>query len=437
LVKGEGDGALATATDTARPEPTSRLLARVLAKSQRDELGLRASALAFSTLLALVPLIAVVSGLIARTRIFDDRKIVDALIELLPYREETILAALQSFLDQTDSISGIAIIGFAVTGLSIFLGVQTTLFRVFGVDSPPSFWRRLVTFSMLFFWGPLLVGFAQAGLLVVSQTRPELARRLDESLFFGLLPLLVTFFGLAMLYYRAAFSRIRFRHAAAGSLLATLGIELLTEAFQIYVVQFTAVQRAVYGTFAIALFFVLSVHISWWILLVGAELAACLGIAPEPPRRTSPDKWLGLAALELAAARRKAPPALAALARVLEVERAALIDHLRPLAVAGLVEPLGPGDVPVRLAVAPRRLRLAMLFAAYRNFADAAAPPAGSRAAELRDRLARVDERELAETTLADLLRRDADAPESAEDELDESTGDRALAALDRPEGRG
>jgi YihY family inner membrane protein len=374
--------------------------------------------------------------------VFDDEKIVSALIALLPYREETILAALDSFLDQVDAVSGLAILGFAVTSLAIFLGAQATLFRVFGVDQPPSLWRRLVTFSLLFFWGPLLVGFAQAGLLIVQQTRPELARRLDESLFFGLLPFVFTFFGLAMLYSRAAFRRIRFRHAALGSLFATVGIELLTETFQVYVAQFTQVQRAVYGTFAIALFFVLSIHLSWWILLLGAELAAVVGIAPEPPRRAVADRWVGLAAAELAARHRERPLLVSELARVLALGRDALVDHLRPLARAGLVEPLGPGDVPVRLAVAPRRLRLAMLFAAYRSSARADAPPAAPRAAALRDRLDRLDEHELGATTIADLIEA-APAADAEEARRSESASaappspEPDLASLDRPEGRG
>ena len=39
-----------------------------------------------------------------------------------------------------------------------FLSVQETLSRIFRVLTPPSLWRRLLAFALLFFWGPLLIG---------------------------------------------------------------------------------------------------------------------------------------------------------------------------------------------------------------------------------------------------------------------------------------
>lgn len=387
-----------------RIRAAARFLGRVLSKSRQDELGLRTSALAFSTLIALVPLLAGVSILLARTLRSNDRRVLELLVALLPYREESIVAALESFLEQAASLSGIAILGFLLTSVLTFFAVQETLFRIFRVGRPPSFGRRLVTFSMLFFWGPLLVGFTQAGYLLLRGARPELAQQLDRWLF-GMLPFAMTFLGLTMLYWRAALGRVRFRDAAVGGFAATLAIELLGELFQVYVAQFTEVQRAVYGTFAILLFFVLSIQLAWWILLFGAEIAAVLADErrgrPLAPPAPEPDPWIGLGALELLAAPGRPTLAPHELAPRLGLDAQATICHLHPLVEAGVLE----SGESYRLALPPQEVRIASVLAAYRRrLSSGPASPLPENAAALRIRLHHALEHEVGDQTLTDLL---------------------------------
>jgi membrane protein len=386
----------------------ARFLADVYAKSQRDEVLLRSSALAFSTLIALVPLLATISIFVARALREDDGRIFELLTGLLPYSEESVVTALKSFIAQAESVSGIAVGGFLITSLLTFLGAQESLFQIFGVEQPPSFARRLATFSLLFIWGPLLVGSAQTGLLVIDQSNPALAGMLRDSVLIALLPGGVTFVGLSMFYWRAAFRRISLRHAAVGAAAAAVALELLKVVFGVYVQQLTEVQRAVYGTFAIVLFFVLSIQLAWAILLYGAEIAALSGArqrGPAAPAAFRHDAWLGLAALErLAAPGRPAEP-LAALAATLELPPAELSRHLEPLLSAGLLSRApGAEEASLRLALPAVRLRVAAALAAYRRERDDGAPSGAPAAAALRTRLGRAAEFELGEMTLADLL---------------------------------
>jgi YihY family inner membrane protein len=229
----------------ARLAALARFVGGVLAKSHRDEVLLRSSALAFATLLALVPLLAVVSIFVARTLREDDGRILQLITALLPYREESVITALHNFLDQAESVSGVALAGFVATSLLTFFGVQESLFHIFGVARPPSMLRRLASFSLLFVWGPLLVGTAQMALLVVGQANPELGRVLRASPLVSAVPGALTFVGLTMLYWRAAFQRISIRHAAVGGAVATVSLELLKLAFGLYVRELSEVQRAI------------------------------------------------------------------------------------------------------------------------------------------------------------------------------------------------
>lgn len=398
---------------------------RLVFRIRHDEIPRRASALAFSTVLSLVPLLALIGYLIARTLREQGPATLRLIAELLPYREEAVLAALHSFLAQAAYVSGAALLGFLFVSLTTFLSVQDTLSRIFRVLTPPSLWRRLLAFALLFFWGPLLIGSVYAGLLVLGQSSSStaLGRLLRDSTLVDTLPALATLIGLAMLFWRASLGRIKLRHAFAGSLVATVGLELLKIGFRVYAASFTEVQRAVYGTLAIALFFLVSVQIGWVILLAGAEVAACLGLPAAPDRRpwagTRPDPWTAIAVLTLMAGRfggRR--PALHEVeaAEHFGLDGARLRFLLAPLVDREWIEPPLAPHHGYRLMVPPDRIRVAELLAPYAPIQTdpsglAALPPS---LAALPAQLERAWAAGLDELTLADLLRPAPAAPPAA-----------------------
>jgi len=398
---------------------------RLVFRIRHDEIPRRASALAFSTVLSLVPLLALIGYLIARTLREQGPATLRLIAELLPYREEAVLAALHSFLAQAAYVSGAALLGFLFVSLTTFLSVQDTLSRIFRVLTPPSLWRRLLAFALLFFWGPLLIGSVYAGLLVLGQSSSStaLGRLLRDSTLVDTLPALATLIGLAMLFWRASLGRIKLRHAFAGSLVATVGLELLKIGFRVYAASFTEVQRAVYGTLAIALFFLVSVQIGWVILLAGAEVAACLGLPAAPDRRpwagTRPDPWTAIAVLTLMAdrfgSRRPALHEVEA-AEHFGLDGARLRFLLAPLVDREWIEPPLAPHHGYRLMVPPDRIRVAELLAPYAPIHTdpsglAALPPS---LAALPAQLERAWAAGLDELTLADLLRPAPAAPPAA-----------------------
>lgn len=400
---------------------------RLVFRCGHDEILLRASALAFSTVISLVPLLAVIWYLVARTLREQGPATLRMIAELLPYREEAVVEALQSFLEQAEYVSGAALIGFLIVSLMTFLSVQETLSRIFRVLTPPSLWRRLLAFALLFFWGPLLIGSVYGGLLWLGQRNSDadsaLGRLLRDSTLIGTLPALATLIGLAMLYWRASLGRIKLRHAFAGSFVATLALELLKVGFRVYAGSFSDVQRAVYGTLAIALFFVLSVQIAWMILLASAEVAACLGLPSGPDVRpwagTRPDPWTAVAVLTLLAerfgSRRPAVHELEAAERF-GVDGLRLRFLLAPLVDRGYVQPPLAPHHGYRLKVSPERLKMAELLAPY---APIRSSPADSRSlpaqlAGLPAELQRTWASGLDDLTLADLTRAPAAAAPAA-----------------------
>jgi membrane protein len=413
----------------------------VLDKARRDGLGLRASALAYTTLLSIVPLLAVVSFFLARTLSEDQGRTVRLLGQLLPYREESIDAALDAFVGQAQSISGLGLIGFLFASITAFLSVEETLHRVFGVEAEPSMLRRIAAFVTLLFWGPILIGATYSGLLLLSQ-QPAFGRLLERgNLLVQSLVFLITVIGLTMLFWRAATRRVRLGHAAAGALVSALALEALKRAFALYVTSFTEVQRVVYGSFAIALFFVLSVHISWWILLVGAEIALCLSHPEEPRPEIRPsgpdDGWRALAAL-LALARSDRPFAdtsaatSPALADTAGVEVGDLRRLLQPLVEQGMLRPPAAADGEWRLSQPAREIPLPRVLNAY---PAAVAPLDGEPGAALQALRRRAVAAAAGETvllTLEDLLAgKDAPMGPAPGIDDDEASRSHAIVAVD------
>jgi len=404
----------------------ARFVRRIVRRMRDDEVLLRASALAFSTLLSLVPLLSVMTIFVARALREDDGRIIDLVADLLPYREEAVVEALRSFTEQAGSISGVSVISFLVVTILTFMGAQDSLFKIFRVDRSPSLVRRLITFSLLFLWGPMVVGAAQTGLLLFAQWSPSFAVALHESALLRLVPALLTFPALTLFYWRAALGRVRLRHAAVGALAATVALEALKSIFTFYVSELTEVQRAVYGSFAIALFFVASIQFAWVILLLGAELAAMRATTEEEEsgeRAASTgadDAWRTLVLLAVIGDRNepaeaKTPSALAERAGIDAPEADRL---LAPLVERGFLIAARSLEDAYRLAVPPAELRLRRVFDVH----TLAVRPSEAEAelAPLAARLLGAARAELADMTLADLLepKRGGELPVLTDDTL-------------------
>lgn len=392
--------------------PWLAFLHRLFLKSADDGVGLRSSALAFSTLLSLVPLLAVISTFVAEGFRQSGGRIVDLLVELLPYRAEQIESAIYSFVEQAKGLSELGLLGFFIASLSAFLGLEAALNRIWRIEGRRPLFRRLVSFSMLLFWGPVLIGASYSLLLWIYQ-HPRLARFARESILLYLLPAAVTFLGLTMVYWFVPNRRIALRHAAIGGAVAAFGLELLKFGFAVYVDRFAAATRVVYGSFVFAILFVISLQLAWWILLMGCEVASCLGLPEGAERRPRagfrPDPWTAILVLKHLGERFGTHhPGLNDVdaSALFGLDGSRLRALLAPLLERGIVEgPAVPWE-PYRLAVHPSRIRLDHLLEPYEpgviDPAVAAGLPENLVALASRSRDAWAAE--LGDRTLADLL---------------------------------
>ena len=206
-----------------------------------------------------------------------------------------------------------------------------------------------------------------------------------------MLPFVATVVGLTMLYWRVPYTHVRLRNALAGGLLAGILLEILREGFGSYVEVFRNVS-IVYGSYAFALLFMISLDLTWTIILFGAVATytaqhfslLARGLHRHPPVQAA---WVGLATLALIARRfdgGEPPLSREALADRMCLPTMELERILRPLAIQGPLQLVG--DHGYALSADPRQIRVEEVLAAYDHRARRGAELVGEAiAAHLQD----------------------------------------------------
>lgn len=319
-------------------------------KARHDDLTQKSAALAFTTIVSLVPLLAAFSFLGARWFSAQESRAVEALIAFLPYTEETVLARLEDFIHQAQSIRGIGFVAFIVAALAIFGSIERTVNEIWNVPRLRPFRSRLVSFTMMLFWGPLVIGTAYGLLFYLRQQKAF--QMFTSSVTADVIPLAMTLLGLSMLYWLVPYTQVAFRSALAGGATAALLLEVLRHGFGLYVAQAPSFSL-IYGGFGLVLLFMISIQVAWWIVLLGNEVAYCVQNFRylSTPRRYLAQvdgSWISLAALAFMTHRFRQGEAITpqeALGDSLQIEIPHLQRALAPAVEAGLLRELaGDGE---------------------------------------------------------------------------------------------
>lgn len=397
------------------PRQFFRFLVLAVRKAKSDDLTIQSAALAFITLVSLIPLLTTFS--VVGARAFDhpeDRqRMLELLGAVLPYSEQTLLEMVGAFVANADTISGFGFIVFVVTALMAFSTIEQSVNRIWNVPQGRPFRSRLLSFTLLLFWGPVVIGATYSGLFLLRQQASF--QRFTESLPAQLLPFIVTLLGLTMLYYLVPYTTVRFRSALWGGFTAALLLELLRQGFSLYIKTAKSISL-IYGGLGLAFFFLVSIQLTWWLILLGSEVTYCtqhhVALLRERRRAgTSEGSWLGLVALVVIADRFRAGEPITpheTLADQLRIPTAELKIVLEPLLEGALLRETSGDAEGFLLARDPHHLPLSEVFELYERFhwevLDALGADLAGSLGDLRKRLAEVRTHQAESAVLADLV---------------------------------
>jgi len=257
------------------------LVGLVLRRGREERLGQGAGGLTFTTLLSLVPLLAVSFALFTRIPLL--RPVGETVREYLlrgllpPEIARTVLKHLARF---TSNAGGLTLVGslfLVASALFLVFSVENTLNRIWQVRKPRPLPHRVALAAALLLAGPIALGaslWATASL--VGATGPLLATGpawLPQAL--AAAPVALGTIAFACLFRFVPHAPVRRREALAGGLLAALAFELGKRGFALYLTH-VPTYRTVYGAFAPLLALLVWVYYSWWVTLGAALVSASL-----------------------------------------------------------------------------------------------------------------------------------------------------------------
>lgn len=240
-----------------------------------------AGALSYTSLLALVPLMAVILGVLSAFPVFDYgfEQLQDFIFSnFVPAAGDVVHEYLDQFVERSAELTGTGTLFLLFTALILMSTVEKTLNRIWRVEQLRGPSSRLVVYWAVLTLGPLLLG-ASIGLssyLDRLQTyTPEFVRGVLQWLLVFTTPFLVAMLAFTLIFIVVPNRQVRFHHALAGAAFSALAFELSKRGFVLYVSNFPTYEK-LYGALAAIPIFLVWIYVSWVVILLGASVAAAL-----------------------------------------------------------------------------------------------------------------------------------------------------------------
>lgn len=270
-----------------------RLLRHVWRHFQEDRCLEEAASLSYTSLLSMVPLLAVAFGIVAIFPVFEEwsERLQSFIFDnFMPSVGEQIVPYLNNFLD---SVSGLTLPGTMVlilTALLLMVRIEVAFNRIWRVERNRTLVNRIVMYWAVLTLAPLLMAAAVA----LSASNLFGANGLEGSVSPGLARL--GMFGLSWLAFTLMFvlvpnRSVHIKHALAGAFLSAVLFEVAKAVFVAYVSNTN--YKVVYGALATIPIFLFWLYIVWTVVLFGASLAASLTTFSDFSRYATswPKRW--------------------------------------------------------------------------------------------------------------------------------------------------
>lgn len=243
----------------------------------KDRIGVRASALTYSTLLSIIPIFAILFGI---ARGFGVDKMIEEQFrkDLSPEQAELVFTWVNSYLNHVQSgvFVGVGIVMLLWTLVMLIDNIEQSFNYIWEVKKPRSVYRKMTDYFSMILLLPLLIVVSSGLSIYMSTYLKYLAEFRLLAPFLRVLvssvPYLLTSLMFLGLYLFMPNTHVKFRNAWLPALIAGLGFQTFQYFYinsQIWVSNY----NAIYGSFAAIPLFLLWAQISWIICLFGAEMS--------------------------------------------------------------------------------------------------------------------------------------------------------------------
>ncbi|MBE9548645.1 MAG: YihY family inner membrane protein [Proteobacteria bacterium] len=252
------------------------LIAHLWRHFQKDRLFEVAGALSYTSLLAIVPLLAVGLGIISSFEVFQDwsGNLQDFIFRnFVPSVGEEVKSYIQVFMASTSKLTIVGTLFLIITALALMSAIESAFNRIWRVTSERTFLSKMVMFWAVLTLAPLLMGAALA--LTARQSLIGFGLGFTHLPWFESLAIfLFTWGALSLIFILVPNREVNWRHAIVGGLVSTILFQLAKKGFVLYIS--SANYKTVYDSMATIPIFLFWIYISWVVVLLGASLTAAL-----------------------------------------------------------------------------------------------------------------------------------------------------------------
>lgn len=245
-----------------------RVSIRAFEEFFNDNCLLRASALTYASLLALVPITAIFFFILTKLEAFSTiREGVENLLfrNLIPARSDVIQEYLTQYTQNVMVLGVFGLVALFLTAIFLFNSVEHTINDIWQAKQRRPFLSKFVRFWTVLTFVPGLMGFS----FYIAANLHVTDRDIFE---YEFLTYLLNWIAFWFAYQFIPYTRVRVWAAVTGGVVGGTLWELAKGGFNWYITNMTAFDQ-IYGPLAAVPVFLLWLYLTWVIILFGAEVA--------------------------------------------------------------------------------------------------------------------------------------------------------------------
>jgi membrane protein len=262
------------------------------------QLTMRAMSLVYTTLLSVIPLLAVSFAVLKGFGVFNQLEpYLNNLLSPLGDQGEQITAQILTLVDnvQGSVLGGVGLAFFLYTAISTVQKIEESFNYVWYVSKPRNFARRFTEYLIVLIVGPMVMVTA-IGMITSIQNNAVMQYLLNNEALgplFVLAGKFVPYFLISavftFLYVYMPNTKVKLKSAIVGGVAGGFMWATMAAIFTTFIVFATRTQQ-IYAGFAVVIMTLIWLYLNWLILLIGAQLAfyhqrpAFLRIGRQEPR---------------------------------------------------------------------------------------------------------------------------------------------------------
>lgn len=245
-----------------------RTIHRAIEEFFSDECFQRASALAFATLIALVPVTAVSFFFLTKLNAFNDIevKIEDFVFQnFVPTRTEEIRSYIVQYTNNVGVLGAFGTMALIVVAIFLFNNIEVTFNNIWHVKKKRPLFGKLTSLWTVLTLTPFLFGVSF--LLAAKFTAQS-----EGIIPAWVVPYLLNTLAFWVAYQFIPYTNVRLHAAIIAAVVVAILWEIAKAGFNMYITNLTSFSQ-IYGSLGTVPVFLLWLYLTWLIILFGTELA--------------------------------------------------------------------------------------------------------------------------------------------------------------------